>query len=264
MTDQKRDAVIRLEAMRLPLRLLSYVAGGLLTATVAALGCARDSLPATTQPPVSVPPSPPPPVPTTTISGTVFEHTADGRRPAAGVTLIVLSENHYATATSDAEGQYSASASVSFVSIAPAVTQPYMSPCPSGTAWLSVNPNRTIDVDIVSTSLLSSAGAPASYPTVSKWGVYVSGSIIEATADGPRPVAGALVTLGPPDETFHSTTLSDTLGRYLLCPSPPGTGTDQLMPLRVTKDGYVPGSRDVLGGWDGRFGTPVIIQLLRK
>jgi hypothetical protein len=36
------------------------------------------------------------------------------------------------------------------------------------------------------------------------------------------------------------------------------------MPLRVTKDGYVPGSRDILGGWDGRFGTPVIIQLLRK
>ena len=257
------DTDIRREAMRLPLGLLSSVAGGLLVATVAALGCANDSRPATTQPPISAPPSPPPQVTTTMISGTVFEHTADGRRPAAGVALVVLSDL-VATVTSDAEGRYSAQASSGSVTIAPAATQAYMSPCPSGTVWLSVNPNRTIDVDVVSTSLLSSAGAPASYPTTSKWGVYVSGTVTEATADGPRPVAGALVTLGPPGEPFHATTLSDSLGRYLLCSSPVGSGTDQLMPLSVTKDGYIAGSRDVLGGWDGSIGAPVIVQLLRK
>jgi len=116
----------------------------------------------------------------------------------------------------------------------------------------------------VSTSLLSSAGAPASYPTSNKWGVWVSGTITEMTADGPRPVAGALVTLGPPDEIFHTTTLSDTTGHYLLCTSPPGSGTDQTMPLSVTKDGYVPASFSVLGGWDGEFNGGFAVQLRRS
>jgi hypothetical protein len=63
-------------------------------------------------------------------------------------------------------------------------------------------------------------------------------------------VAGALVALG--FAPFNSTTLSDSLGRYMLCTAPPGVGTDQLMPLRVEKDGYFPASRYVLGAWEER------------
>ena len=41
--------------------------------------------------------------------------------------------------------------------------------------------------------------------------------------------------------------------------SPTGSGTDQLMPRRVAKDGYLPDSLLVLGGSDER----VSVQLVR-
>jgi hypothetical protein len=74
-------------------------------------------------------------------------------------------------------------------------------------------------------------------------------------------VGGTLVALGDEPTLSHSTTLSDTLGRCVLRAAPPGVGTDQLMPLRVAKDGYVPASRLVLGGWDGR---DVRVELVRN
>lgn len=228
-------------------RLLSCVAGSLLTTAVAALGCASDSPRATTQPAGQVPGAPAP-VPSFTISGVVFEHTASGRRPAAGVAIRVLSEDAVVT-TSDADGRYSASVRGDVVSIAPVEPGAYMSPCPSGTTWLSGNPDRPFEVNIVSKAVLSTTGVPDSYPITS---IYVSGTVFETTSDGPRPLPGALVALGDEPTLSYSTTLSDTLGRYVLCTAPPGVGTDQLMPLRAAKDGYFPASRLVLGGWDER------------
>jgi hypothetical protein len=237
-------------------RLLSCVAGGLLTTAVAALGCVNDSPRGTTQPPATQPPptQPPPPDPTFTISGVVFELTASGRRPAAGVPLNVVSED-FAVTTSDADGRYSASVRGSSVFISAAEPAAYMSPCPSGSVWLSINPNRIIDVDVVSKAVLSTTGVPDSYPTSA---IFVTGTIVEATSDGPRPVAGALVSLG--FEPNNATTLTDTLGRYIVCTAPPGRGTDQEMPLHFTKDGYVPTSRSVLGGWD----TSMDVELFRN
>lgn len=226
------------------------LAGSLLTAA-AMLGCGNDSPRAPTQPPDQVPGSPP--VPSFTISGVVFEHTANGRRPAADVILRVLSDDFGVTTTTDADGRYVASVRGTRVSIAPEESEAYMSPCPSGTNRLG-DANRTIDVDIVSKAVLSTTGVPDSYPRTS---IYVSGTIVEASADGPRPVPGALVSLGL--EPARSTTLTDTLGRYVVCTAPPGSGTDQLMPLRVEKDGYLPDSLIVLGGWDDR----VSVQLVR-
>jgi hypothetical protein len=111
---------------------------------------------------------------------------------------------------------------------------------------------------MVSKAVLSTTGVPDSYPITS---IFVSGTIFETTADGPRAVAGALVALGDEPSLSYSTTLSDTLGRYVLCTAPPGVGTDQLMPLRMAKDGYFPASRLVLGGWDER---DVRVELVRN
>jgi hypothetical protein len=236
-------------------RFFACLAGSLLTAA-AALGCASDSPRAPTQPPQppdQVPDSPPAQL--FTISGIVFEHTATGRRPAADVAVRVLSDDNYGvTTTTDADGRYVASVQGTRVSISPEESEAYMSPCPSGTNWL-VDANRTIDVDIVSKAVLLTTGVPDSYPRTA---ISVAGTIVEATADGPRPVTGALVALGY--EPVHSTTLTDALGRYVVCTAPPGSGTDQLMPLRVAKDGYLPDSLLVLGGWDDR----VNMQLVRS
>jgi hypothetical protein len=236
-------------------RLFSCVALSLLTTAVAALGCSNDSPRATTQPAGHVPESPAP-VPSFTISGVVLEHTASGRRPAAGVVLTVFSDIADFT-TSDADGRYSASARGGAVSIAAAETGAYMSPCPSGTIWLSINPNRTFDVDIVSKAVLSTTGVPDSYP---KTALSLSGTIVEMTSDGPRPVAGALVALGDDFPGAYSTTLSDTLGRFVLCTATPGRGSDQLMSLRVAKDGYYLSSRLVFALWD----DGVSVELLRN
>ena len=73
-------------------------------------------------------------------------------------------------------------------------------------------------------------------------------------------MAGALVTLGA-GSLGSSRTLSDTLGRYVLCTTPPGVGTDQFMPLQVAKDGYFPTNLNVFGGWDERG---VTVELARK
>jgi hypothetical protein len=169
----------------------------------------------------------------------------------------VLSEDAVLT-TSDSAGRYSAAVRGDVVVITPVETAAYLSPCPSGSTWLSGNPNRTFDVHVVSKAVLSTTGVPDSYPITS---IFVSGTIFEAMADGPRPVAGASVALGDEPALSYSTTLSDTLGRYVLCTAPPGVGTDQLMPLRVTKDGYFPSGRYVLGGWDERA---VSMELLRN
>lgn len=234
-------------------RLLCSVAVVLSMSVVAALGCANDSPRATTEPPPPPVPGPPPPVPSFTISGIVLEHTAGGRRPAGNVVLRVSSVDLVVTTTSDADGRYSASVRGDRVSIAPEESDSYMSPCPSGTNWLV--DNRTIDVDVVSKLVLSTTGVPDSYPRTS---IYVTGTIIEGSAEGPRPVAGALVGLG--FEAAQSTTLSDALGRFVVCTAPPGSGTDQLIPLRVVKDGYLRDSSFVLGGWDDR----VSVQLVRN
>jgi hypothetical protein len=183
----------------------------------------------------------------------VYEHTASGRRPAGGVVLNVLSEISD-VATSDMAGRYSASVRGGWVSIAAAEPTAYMSPCPSGSGWLSVN--RTIDVDVVAKTVLSTTGVPDSYP---RSAIYVPGTVVEQTATGPRPVAGALVTLGA-EYPVYSTTLSDSIGRYVLCTAPPGSGTDQQTTLNVAKDGYAAASSLVLLGW----GYSVNVELLRN
>ena len=222
----------------------AYVVAGILSSiAVASVGCADDSMPATPLPPVQAPP-PPPPSPSLTISGIVIEYTASDHHPAAGVLLSVLSEEAV-TSTSDENGRFSAHVRGGRVAIVPAATAAYLSPCPAGTTWLSVNPNRTFEVNVVSKDVLSTTGMPESYPVT----IPVSGTVFERSSDGPHPVAGALVSLGDDSSLGFSTTLSDALGRYTICSAPPNEATDQPVPLRAAKDGYFADSLIVLGGW---------------
>lgn len=249
-TSQARTPIVRYFAYR------SRLAGSLLSAVVAASGCGKDSPQATTQPPATTQPAAP--VPSYTISGVVIEDTPTGQRPAAGVNIVVRSDRIVVT-QSGADGRYSATVWGDNLSyIAPVLSEAYLSPCPSGTAWpLSTNPNRTFDLHVISKNVLSTTGVPDSYPRTA---LYVTGTVVEATPDGPRPVAGALVTLGKEWYDIYSTTLSDSLGRYVICTSPPGSGTDQETPLTVSKDGYDPATLLVLLG----FNPDVSVELVRE
>jgi hypothetical protein len=161
-------------------------------------------------------------------------------------------------ATTDANGRYVASrVGAGAVSIAPALSSGYLAPCPSGTDVLHADAN--FDVHIVSTALLSAAGAPPSLPTTN---IYVSGTVYEVTTDGTQPVAGASVELGQSaNDVSYSTTLTNASGSYLVCTTPPGVGTDVYIHLGVSKDGYVPGSLQVMGGWDYAGAN---VRLIRK
>jgi hypothetical protein len=220
-------------------------------------GCANEthpsgptSLPAPTAPQPSSPPY--------TLSGVVLDYTSAGPRPQSGVPLLVRSwgsPGALLEVTSDANGRYEISGVPGgAVTIQPSIKSDYRAPCPAGTDVL--NGNATFDVHVVSTTLLSTSGAPASMP---KSVIWFSGVVFETTSEGRRPIAGATVDLDS-DETFVATTLTDSAGQYLVCTAPPGTGTDQLMWVQVQREGYRPVGRSVYGGWDY---TGADVELIR-
>ncbi len=208
--------------------------------------------------PITAPPSPtapsplpsPVPQPPFTVSGVVLEHTMAGSRPLAGVRLRLRTwqpPGSFLDTVSDASGRYEVSGlqARETVTVAPSIEAEYRAPCPAGTSGLSGN--STVDVHVVSTALLSTAGAPASLPRTSIW---VSGVVFERTPEGRRPVAGAAADLAVDDSDAFvmSTTLTDGSGRYLLCTVPPGVGTDQIAWVRVRKDRFRPVSRSIVMG----------------
>lgn len=227
------------------------VTAGLAASLTVASGCGKDPSdpPSATQSFPVTPPTKSNPNASYTVSGVAFEHTSTGQHPIAGVPLRIhsaASGGIFLDVTTDADGRYVASqVRAGAVSIAPALTSGYFAPCPSGTDALAGH--ATFDVHIVSAALLSATGAPPSLPTTS---IYASGTVYEVTTAGMQPVAGAFVELGwSANDVSYSTTLTDASGRYLVCTTPPGTGTDVYSPLAVSKDGYVPRSLQVsLGG----------------
>jgi len=192
------------------------------------------------------------------VSGIVYEHTPAGRRPVPGIAVQVRSLGGDAEGVTDANGKYMIKArSPGTLSITAGSNSEFMTPCPSGVAGSSQK--TTFDVHVVRITELTTAGLPSSYPPSS---IYVSGVVSEVTQQGTRPVAGALVQLGEEAAGFFlATTLTDLMGRYLVCSTPPGGGTDILTTISVRKDGYKPGSRAVSLGWD-YWGADV--KLVRK
>jgi hypothetical protein len=225
-------------------RLMLY--SRILIAGIATTACATEATPTASKPappevPVVVPPVP---SPSYTISGVVYDNTPGDRRPAPGFLLEVSSARDTVVAA-DSVGRYSAPVWGDLVVIEPVASSTFLAPCPSGTDWVGQNPSRSFDVDVVSAAVLSTSGLPASYHTSA---LYISGTVTEATAEGPRPVSGAVVALGDPATVSYATTLSDNSGRYLVCTTPHGVGTDQLIQLTVAKSGYSTASLMVLPG----------------
>jgi hypothetical protein len=237
-------------------RFLRRVLAGFAASLTVAVGCGKDPSSATPSFPITHNPQA-----SYTVSGVAFEHTATGQHPIAGVPLRIHSADSggiFLDVTTDADGRYVASqVRAGAVSIAPALTSGYFAPCPPGTDALAAH--TTFDVHIVSAALLSATGAPRSLPTSA---IYFSGTVYEVTTAGTQPVAGAFVQLGQSaNDVAYSTTLTDASGRYLVCTTPPGVGTDVNIRLAVSKDGYVPGSLQVAGGWDYAGAN---LQLIRK
>lgn len=241
-------------------RLSRCVTVGFAASLTLAAGCGKDPASATSSSsfPITTPPTSNPNA-SYTVSGVVFEHTATGQRPIAGVPLRIhsaASGGIFIDVTTDSNGRYTSRVTAGAVSIAPALNSGYVAPCPSGTDVLAGN--ATFDVHVVSAALLSTTGAPASLPTSS---IYVSGIVYEATSAGMQPVAGAFVELGQSTDLTYSTTLTNASGKYLVCTTPPGVGTDQYIHLGVSKDGYVPGDLKAFLGWDYEGAN---VQLIRR
>lgn len=266
------------------LRLVHGVFVALVAGAVATQACGGDS-PSPSTSPAQVPTTTPAPAgPSYTISGVVYDNTPSGRRPIAGVVLNVISANdvvtHAVTATSDSLGHYDAPAWGDVATIAPVLASTYMAPCPAGTDYVGENPNRSFDVDVVSSSILSTSGLPDSYQTSGAVWLAASGTVTEPSAQGPRPVSGALVELGAdstgaylgsaigPGSIGYSATLTDASGNYLVCTSPRGSGSDQPFPLTVKKTGYAAAGLVVYPGWNsggaGIGGSGYNVTLVRQ
>jgi hypothetical protein len=237
--------------MSMHARATHWLGTAALVISLAACGQPAPSTPTPTLPP---PPPPSQPASTTyTVSGTVFEHTISGVRPQAGVPVRV---RVWSTApvlldgVSDSAGRYEISGvpgDRSQITIAPPTGSDFRAPCPSGSTGLTGDAN--IDVNVVSTTLLSTSGVPAS---IQRSFLRVEGTVTERVPDGVLPVVGATVDLAGDDSDrwVFSTTLTDARGRYMACEAPPGTGTDQVLWVRVQKNGYYPASREGFPGGD--------------
>jgi hypothetical protein len=236
------------------------VTAGFAASFTVAAGCGEDPPAATPSFPVTTPTTSNPQA-FYMVSGVAFEHTSTGQRPIAGVPLRIHSAASGGTildVTTDANGGYVASpVRAGAVTITPGLNSGYVAPCPSGTDALASH--ATFDVHLVSTALLSAAGALPSVPTTN---IYVSGTVYEMTTNGTQPVAGASVEMGQSaNDLSYSATVTNALGHYLVCTSPPGVGTDVYIRLGVSKDGYAPGTLQVMGGWDYEGAN---VQLIRK
>ena len=231
--------------------------GGAAAAAMAlALGCAEPPALGPT-PPVGGTLAPPSTGPWP-FAGTVYEHTASGlARPLAGLRLRVsqaASRDGYLIrfVTSDAEGRYDLSLlGEGSVKVEPAPETGYLAPCPAGTGWPSWSGGPTSfhmpDVHVVQQSALSTTGSPDTFRALfsGRGELFITGRIL-GPAPSHVPIAGAQVDL--PWDPFAplSTTVSDAVGRYLLCTWPPGSGGGQVLTVRAVKPGYSVGLSSVI------------------
>jgi hypothetical protein len=187
-----------------------------------------------------------------TISGVVINHTPEGQFPAAGVALLMRwgagTTFEFRGATSDANGRFLlADVPGGAISIAAAPNSGFYSPCPAGSDVVSTS--SSFDVHVASATVLSTIG---SVDLPYRFNIWVAGQVFEQTDNGAKPIAGALVNFegNGSDPAMGSSTLTDSLGRYVMCPPLPGTGTDTSAPITATKDGFRSATRTAFLGWD--------------
>lgn len=187
-------------------------------------------------------PSPTPPSatatpPTLTLTGVVYEYTAEGRRPLAGAGIDVSAEyqSFPPKAFSDSEGRYALPGLTALQQDWKIVAEKagYRQPCRTR---LSAT---TVDLHVVSAAILSTTGIPPSFPVVQP---TLTGRVLEATREGLRPVSGVSITgdfsgglgWGP-----AASTMSDHDGLYMLCGLHEPLSSLGLS-LYVSKPGYQP------------------------
>jgi hypothetical protein len=177
-----------------------------------------------------------PPFPTggdLSISGVVRERTADGLKPAQGVSVwawVQRPTNGYS-----AGGVLSGSGGVYGFSVLPVslvVLQAYSAEWdqPCGAALQLTGPGQTVDIEVVATRRPIYDPSP---PAPGMTGVVY--------ADG-VPVAGARVWFEAPIEVYTATTTTDEQGRYSVCRLPGITSF-----ASVYKDGYAPAYKQLPG-----------------
>jgi hypothetical protein len=144
----------------------------------------------TPAPPPAPPPSPPPP-PTPsgslTLSGVVYEHTAQGKQPLAGVPLDISypGDSFPPRVTTDPEGRYEVRGLAPQNLKVNAKLPGYSQLC---RVAIDLGSDSVRDVHLVSDAVLSTTGVPRTMPMVQP---ILSGVVVERTAEGVRPVTGA-------------------------------------------------------------------------
>ena len=209
-----------------------------LAAALVLVACA-DSGTAPRRPLVEYPATPV--LPTYNLTGTVIEHTALGAFPRPFFAFRLLSLGAPAggadtiVVATGSDGRYLASARGNTTILLPLAGVGYHAPCSGRNAISSLDPDRVADFHVVSDSVLSTTGMPASLRTTVP---YVNGRVIDSRTG--QPVAGASITF---TEYLSGGTLTDAQGRFLLCVVPPGAGSGQSMTVRAEKAGYLSDSR---------------------
>ena len=167
------------------------------------------------------------------LSGTVYEYTPAGRRSLPNVPLDVSVDFQAwpPQLTSDAEGRYGIlKAPMSALKVR-AEAPGYSQPCRAGAI---LDRDTTLDVHLVSDTLLTSTGPPPSMPVAER---RISGRVFERTPAGTQPISGSRI-IGDFSAGFgwapSATTLTDATGSYLLC----GLEGDLGVELNVSKAGY--------------------------
>ena len=178
----------------------------------------------TEAPPTSPSPSGTPAVdtssPGTTLQGTVFETTPDGRRPVPGAYLNVLSHHEGSgygmTTYADAEGRYTVgplrNGSTVLVHAMGGVDGAGFQRHQPCVAAAVVNGDTVLDVEFNHKDVRGSGGSPT-----------VSGVVFETTPTGRQPVRDRQVLYYAPN-ILAAHTITDANGRYEFCKVPVGVG----------------------------------------
>jgi hypothetical protein len=217
-------------------------------------GCSQSQSPIFPLAPSAVPTPPAPTPQLPIISGVVYESTADGVTPLAGVGLdITLSYQSWPpNVTTGVDGRYRLAVQPSLSLKVRAEKAGYSQPCG---ALFSSAEDTVLDVYVVADAILSTTGVPQSMPIRQP---TITGMVTERMADGAtQSLSGVKVVAdftGGLGWSPSATTVSDATGKYLLC----GVMNPLGIELYATKPGYRPASAN--GGLNGK----VDLELTRQ
>jgi len=179
--------------------------------------------------------APPPPSRQFTLSGVVYEHTAAGVRPLAGVPLDISQPgtSHRARLTSTAEGRYQVPNLPPGAVKVNAESGDHVQPC---RAAITLTGDSSLDVHVVPVEAVRAAGIPLSFSGLQP---TLSGRVLERTPEGVRSVPDATLVLdfsGGDGWDPGARSISDSSGRFFFCNI--AAGAESGLGLSAEKEGY--------------------------